>query len=195
MPVAKRVSDELLAGHPVRNWDTDSTFSFVDLDPYPCQIHLSCNTTGLSLFWLPGHIQCRCVPVHTHTSHLDSAGLLCEAPDLGQCPTLKHCVYRARHIFHGWRYYSALGKGRSANAFSLRIFMHSLMLLTSKQWEEASSMSLRRPFSATGDKWPNKTFRNLGYWRTWISYAALFMWEGDTVIWSWGRDVIPLCVA
>ena len=34
---AKRVSDELLAGHPVRNWDTDSTFSCVDLDPYPCQ--------------------------------------------------------------------------------------------------------------------------------------------------------------
>lgn len=45
---------------------------------------------------------------------------------------------------------------------------------TSKRSAEASlRWASTGPFQQHWDKQPNKTFRNLGYWHAWISYAAL----------------------
>ena len=129
-----------------------------------------------------------------HTYHL-SYTRVARSAGLWWCPTLMHDKDRSRNssFFYGWHHYRAF-KNKDMHTHShwhthTHTHMHSLgpdIKATGRRprWDEP-----HRPCSATGDKQPTKTFKNLGYWHAWIYYAAFLflMWEGDTVIWSWGK--------
>lgn len=126
-----------------------------------------------------------------HTYHL-SYTRVARSAGLCRCPTLMHDKDRSRNssFFYGWHHYRAF-KNKDMHTHS-HLHTHTHTYTASVQTSKRrggglTEMSLIGP--ATGDKQPTKTFKNLGYWHAWISYAAFLflMWEGDTVIWSWGK--------